>query len=444
MGMKHSTLVKENYNNNICFTVFMAMLWSSKILLRYVRALIMHIPYIWPQADLIIRIAFVVFFLFSFKTIIKEICVKELFIVLIFYAVFFLYYFIFPLNQSYYIEDQATIITESFPMFLVGILAFRIERERMLKVFTVISSITIVTFLVYMIAYETMSDKKLAGGDMHAAYMLLPHICLVFYTVILKPNPWNIAIIVIGIVTLLFLGNRGSLLCLSTYAIFIILFSGKLKRPILFLALSVAILVVLFAFGVLNLLYDFAEQSGFSLRIFDKMKSGEITNPSGRDKIRDRVVEYIMLYPMMGMGIFSDRRVAGGLYAHNFILEIIIHYGFVLGILLFGIILYLLIASFLYLRKKKEMMTLGFLSALIFSFFVKLFLSSSYLVEPYFFFTMGFAYAAVREWKNTRTQTKKLGNTLERVVTETDEEKNEDLCDCYQFSMVRSSCSETD
>lgn len=445
--MKQSAIVKENSKNDICFAVYMAMLWSNTILMRFFRVVLMSIPYICQHADLIISVAFFSFFLLSISSVIREIRVKELLIVLAFYGVFYLYYCIFPLNEYYYENNQDLVVKETLPMFLVGILSFRIDRKRILKILNQISMATILAYAAYMALYQTMSESTLSGGDMHAAYMLLPHLCLVFYTMVAKANVWKISTFPIGVVCLLLLGNRGSILCLSVFIVFTVLFSGRLKRPVLFLVLSTMFLIALFAFGFLEFLYDFAEQNGFSLRIFEKLESGELTDSTGRDKIMSKVVEYIQLYPMMGMGIFADRRIAGGLYAHNIILEIILHYGIVLGILILGIILYFVIAAFKYLRKKKDVMTLGFFSALIFSYVVKLLLSSSYLVEPYFFFTMGFAYAAVREQKEDRiaeNRTTKCRKTLERAEVKVNEKQTENLCDRYQFSMVRSSCSETD
>lgn len=444
-GMKQSALVKESFSkNDICFIVLMAFVWSENILLRYIRVFLMKVPYIWQQVDTIMSLIFLVFLCLSLGSIIRELYVKEFFIALGIYVVFCLHYYIFPLNESYYSEYKETVINDTFPMFLTGILVFRIERKRILKVLSVISLVTIVAFAGYILLYQTMEGTEMRGGDMHAAYLILPHICLVYYTVVLRANPWNIGAFLIGVVTLLFLGNRGSLLCLGIFVIFTILFSGRLKHPILFLVLSVGVMVVLFAFGALDFLYKLAEQNGFSLRIFEKLEKGEITDSSGRDKLRERVVEYILLYPMMGMGIFSDRRIAGGLYAHNIILEIVLHFGMVLGTVILVLVFYLLIVAFLHLRKKRDVMTVGFFSAMVFSHVIKLFLSSSYLVEPYFFFAVGFAYASVQEWKITRKQTKKARKTLERGEVKVHEERNESLCDCYQLSMVRSSSTETD
>ncbi len=400
--MKHSSLVKDKSQKDICFTIFMALVWSNTILLRFARVAIMKIPVIWVHADMMISLALAAILIFAFPSIYRVLYIRELFIILAFYGVYFLHFCVFPLNREYYPTNSTTVLKDVFPMFLIGVFAYRIERERTIKILNVISLLSVVLYTGYMILYHSLDDKTMQGGDMHAAYLLLPHLCMVFYSIIRKAVPWNIAAFAIGTAGLLLLGNRGSLLCLGLFAIFTILFSGRLKRPVLFLALAIVAMVVLFSFGVLDSLYGYAEENGLSLRIFEKLESGELTDSSGRDKLNERIIEYIMLYPMMGMGIFSDRRVAGGFYAHNIFLEMVIHYGMILGILFLAMIIYLLVVAFLYLRKNKDVFSVGFFTSLIFSCIIKLLLSSSYIIEPYFFFTIGFAYAAINERRHRR------------------------------------------
>ncbi len=413
--MKHSALVKDKSQNNICFTIFMVLMWSDTILLRFARVVLMKIPYIWTHVDMLISLAFALFLCLSFLSIYRVLCIRELFITLVFYGVFFLHYYIFPLNENYYQLYRETVLKDVFPMFLIGVFAYRIEREKTLKVLNLISLATIFFYAGYMVLFRSVNSRTARSGDMNSAYMLLPHLCMVFYSMIQKANPWNVGAFAIGAVSLLFLGNRGSLLCLGVFVIFTILFSGRLKRPVLFLALSVIVMVVLFSFGLLDYLYDFAEENGFSLRIFEKLESGDIANSSGRDKISERVIEYIMLYPMMGMGIFSDRRVAGGIYAHNFFLEITLHYGVVLGMLIFAIILYIFIVAFLHMRKNDDNMAAGFFTSLVFACCFKLLLSNSYIMEPFFFFTIGYAYAGANEQRNMRLL-RGTGNIRQRTL----------------------------
>lgn len=380
----------------------MAMIWSESILLTFIRAVIMKIPRIWKHADMIITIFYLAFFLLSILEAAKELYVNEIALAFLFYMIFGIHYVLFPLNAIYYEESAIQVMSRNFPMFLVGICTFRIRREETLKILYFISLLTIFVYGGYMLIIGNANSDAMKVGDMHTAYMLLPHLCFVFSAVLKKANPCNIVAFALGSLLLLFLGNRGSLLCLGVYVIFSILLSGRLKHPILFLVFATAFMLSLFSFGLLDYLYNLAEKYGFSVRIFQKLENGEITTSTGRDRIYARVMEQIKMHPLLGLGIFSDQRVAGGLYAHNILLEFMINYGVVIGVGLLVVVLRLFVNGFLYLRKTKQFEALDFYTSVFFSCCFKLILSNSYLLEPYFFFAMGFAYAAVGERNRLR------------------------------------------
>lgn len=413
-GTNRRSLVKEQSYNDIIFTVFLTLVWTNSILMRYLRVLIQMLPFLWKHADLLLSAAVLFTLLLSLGVILRYVYMKELFLVLAMYGLFYLHYYLFPLNEAYYTVWGKTTTGKCFPMFLIGLCAYRINREESIKVLYKLSVITVYAFIIYASLISKIDASTLRDGDMHGAYSILPHLCLVFTGVLRKPNGWNIGAFALGAVFLLFLGNRGSLLCLSVCVIFVVLFSGRLKKPWLFLSISLLLMALLFLFGLLDFLQSLAEKYEFSLRIFEKMESGQLTADSGRDKIQDRVWYYIKMYPMMGMGLFSDRRVAGGKYAHNIILEILAHHGFTIGILLLILFAYYFVGAYSYLRRDNQLAK-DLYGALLFSSVFKLFMSSSYLLEPYFFFTLGFAYAAMSEYRKKKLQKRRIKDRTELV-----------------------------
>ncbi len=405
-NMRRSKLIKEQTHNDIFYTIFMAFVWADSILVRYLRVGLQSIPYIWIHADLILSLCLMIPLALSLVAILRSLYIKEMFYVLVMYGVYFFQFYTYTLNTTYFYYYSGITVTECFPMFLIGICAYRINREQTMKVMYWISVVSVFAYVIYTTAFSRIDANTLRDGDMHGAYTLLPHLCLVFMGVLRKPDPWNIGALAIGSVFLLFLGNRGSVLCLAVCVILSVLFSGRLKRPWLFLLLSSLAMVILFLFGLLDLLQGLAEKFEFSLRIFQKLESGEIAASSGRDKILKRVWEYIWMYPMMGMGLYADRRVAGGYYAHNIVLEFLIHYGVIFGTIILGLLAYLFVGSYRYFRKEKGL-TKDVYSALLFGVVVKLFLSNSYLMEPYFFFTAGFACAVIHEYRGEKRKQQK-------------------------------------
>ena len=226
--MDRRSLVNEKSYNGIFFTCFFSMVWADSLLLKYVRVALMKIPYIWSNADLIISLAYVVLIGLSVMSVVNAVYIKELAYIALMYAVFFLHFFVFKLNEAYFYYNNNVAITECFPMFLMGICVYRINREQNLKVMYVISLITVYFYMLYMLYLGKSDNSVVRGGDMNAAYNLLPHVCLVCAGALRKANPWNVIATIVGGVTILFLGNRGSLLCLGLFVIVTILFSGKL------------------------------------------------------------------------------------------------------------------------------------------------------------------------------------------------------------------------
>ena len=416
--MHRRTLTNEYHSNDIFFPILMSMLWADNILMKYVRVGIQKIPFIWKHADMILTMILTLLIFLSLGAMLKNLYMKEILYTIGMYAVFLAYFYLVPDNKMYFYTSGIT-ITRCFPMFLVGICYYRIDREKTLEYMYRISLVTIYVFVFYTVFIAASNERIMRKGDMHGAYNLLPHVCLVLARFIRRPGIFGGITASIGGLMLLFLGNRGSLLCLGVLVIVTILFSGRVKRPWLYLSLAISAMVILFAFGLLDFLYSVAEKYDLSLRIFQKLESGEITYSSGRDKIQERVWEHILKNPIFGKGIFGDRQVAGGMYAHNLIMELMVQYGVLTGLGLFGVICYLLVGTYYYLRKENRI-ELDLYGALVFAFVFKLFMSSSYLSEPYFFFTLGFACAVIDERSRVlqylRSETERKGLVRRRRI----------------------------
>ena len=106
---------------------------------------------------------------------------------------------------------------------------------------------------------------------------------------------------------------------------------------------------------------------------------------SGRDIIYRGVMAEIIESPWLGIGIAGDRRVLSGGYTHNFFIELIGNFGFILGILVsVGIIILIIKALIIKDRDKYNLiiiwMSLGF---------VHLMVSGSYLTDINFWIFLG-------------------------------------------------------
>ena len=196
------------------------------------------------------------------------------------------------------------------------------------------------------------------------------------------------------------MGTRGAIVCLGVYVLLCLIFITVINKPLLTVAMFGIGYVLLFSFGlyekILFLLYSFANSFGLSTRFFDKLLSGQISQSNSRVIIRERVLEALFKHPFTGLGIYGDRVAAGNTYAHNFFIEILAQFGVIIGVVLIGLFLYLILKAFRKLVKTKRTDILSIFFVCIVSGFLKLFLSDSYIDNPFFFLLIGLSCNIIR------------------------------------------------
>ncbi len=398
--MENSLLFEKHVNNEICYELFLIFLWCRSLLVNYARALWTMLPEVWGLADFMVNIVFYTLLFFSLNTFLRRMCVRDFLLFAFALLIYVAYYWIFPLNQRYYTMYAATFAEKALPMFLIGASILPKKSQRLYRWMYWASIATVIAFSAYKLVIHPLASGAQSDGDMWSAYLFLPHLCVVTGNALKRPNPFNISVTVLGAFVLVSLGTRGVVVCFLAFIILYLFLFQKTKHPIFIISLFFLIIVVLLFSGLLEWLYKFAEEFGLSLRVLDKLQSGNFGESQGRVAIAERVLEYIVLYPLTGLGIYSDRRVAGGQYAHNIILELLINFGVILGTFLFIYIVVLIVkATFCVRRYETNEGTSIVLLAYICSGFLKLFLSGSYLNEDTFFFLIGFCFAILREQK---------------------------------------------
>ena len=152
-------------------------------------------------------------------------------------------------------------------------------------------------------------------------------------------------------------------------------------------------------------MYRQTQRLGLSIRIFDKLLSGEFAVSTGRDAIRETLLDAIARNPFLGYGLCSDRVLAGH-YAHSLALELWVEFGVIFGT---AILIALTVALWRGYRKADgEIKPLILL--LTFSSFFKLFLSGSYLNERFLLLLLGLCVCSIRLAK--QKQSAKTGELL--------------------------------
>lgn len=392
--------------------LLLALVWCQTILVQYFRAILMRIPIIGEYPDILVMLVYVSVILLALPEMkIKPIDFLGIIGVLI---VYMLSPFFFSDTTVYWEENTYRFLTSVLPLYFVG-LCIGQHQEDQEKVIHNLYMLSMATIIIRIIFYYTSGTamtevQSKYQGDMDGAYNLLPHLCLVMYYVVKKRNGINIAVLAVGSIFLLFLGTRGAVLMEVICFVLMVLFFANWKHKELKIILIAAAAIVylyspLFEATILWLA-SLASDLGLSIRIFDQFLSGSLGFTADRDAIAETLYAALVENPM-GYGIYGDR-VFAGTYAHKIYLELWIHYGVVLGTILFGVVLLTPVKAF---AGEKSADMRGFLIVLYCSGVLKLFLSGSYLHERWLFLLLGISVALIRRnGKNKKDiAVKKLG-----------------------------------
>ena len=184
-------------------------------------------------------------------------------------------------------------------------------------------------------------------------------------------------------------GSRGCVLCLLIleYSIFLKSFPLFLSIKILITAGAVlaGILFNAFYYDILSWL------SGIDARTIQMFLSGDITSDNGRDAIYALAAGAVKTMPFLGYGAFGDRQFITPYYywgyCHNIILELIIDFGWLFGIIIFLIICVRSIQVLIRAREEQ-----AFVICILLAANAKLFLSDTFWGYPQFWMLIGYLF----------------------------------------------------
>ena len=229
---------------------------------------------------------------------------------------------------------------------------------------------------------------------MYVAYNLLPSMMYLLYYAFCNDRKiyWFCGFASLGVMFIF--GTRGPILCaivfMAVYFLHRTIVSGK-KRNYLLLLLVVVLLIIFCVYDdlfvkIVSFVASIFEKFGFSTRIFDFFISGEVTTSLGRKYLRQEVIRAIINNPIKGYGFTGDQYLLG-VYCHNLFLELWCHFGVIGGSLILLALLGLSVVALV--RSARSLKIFYFVLMLISMVYVKLMLSNSYTLEPYFFFMIG-------------------------------------------------------
>lgn len=247
--------------------------------------------------------------------------------------------------------------------------------------------------------FSILNGTLLHYDDMNYAYAMSTMICIL----VADYQSNDLWFIIIGFICLIIAGTRGPIVCcLSSVFIKSLMVNHSMKRIVARITL-VSILIALLYSNLFSLLL--LQISGIlakfgitQLRLLEYSNSGMLLDSSGRDGFAEIVMNGIWKQPIIGYGIGGDRILLGGRYCHNFILELFVSFGIIVGLAILGIVV--IMGWKMVISKDDYIKSIGI--ALICSSVLKLMFSSSFIFSKELFIFIGLAINAALVKDETR------------------------------------------
>lgn len=356
-------------------------------------------------AHILIRCFTVLIVLFALQSCFVYIKLRHLLFYGVIFCLYMISYHVYPLNTGALDKNFSLFFLSVLPLFFLGTMLgrVRIPYEALLM----FSRCIIIFFLVLTLLF---SDFGTGDYEMGKAYNCLPSIMLVSYSFLKKEKVQDIFFVILGIVFLLICATRGPILL---YAIFMLLQLFFLKRQYRYVYGGALILLLILFFspigrGVMEGILSLMDKMGFNTRIFDMFLSGNLTDDNGRNWLKDAVFAMISRQPWCGNGLFSDRRATAaigiggteGSYVHNLVYEFWCDFGYLLGSALLLLLAFAILRSLKGIAKDTNFKII--FSILALCYIGKLFMSSSFLIEPGFWMCIGVCYEGMINNKKRR------------------------------------------
>jgi len=223
--------------------------------------------------------------------------------------------------------------------------------------------------------------------DMVFSYLALMPVVFLLYKYFKFKKVLDLALSIFGIFAILAMGSRGPIVSIILFFFIYNIFEININKISLKKTFALTSGVVLFLIIIFNWnlfikkLYSYFMDIGiFSRTIYIFANLDNIDFSAGRISIYKESLNAISSNPILGLGIGGDRVILGGTYPHNIVLEVLINYGVIIGVIIICCLLFTIVNDFIFTKGE-----IKHLSSIYFSIgFIPLIFSSSYLISTNF------------------------------------------------------------
>lgn len=397
MGVSHS-LLKQPYNS-IAYRILLVLVWTQFTVLNFIKAIISRLPYVGSLSEIFVPVCIILAAMASLPWFLKHVKGRDMLFYWVYVLILLVTMGFFTQNREFLQEEWASILIAAVPFYFIGLsFSYKACSQDLFWC----SAVGIVVVFLYRL-YQINNGVILETDDMYTAYNVLPSVIYLTYYASCKNNKiyWGVAVVAAAF--LFIFGTRGPVLCVVAYwAALIIKKITELKsyKKIFLIALVFVVVIFLivredlfnYALSVVAKMFG---RLGFSTRIFEIFLSGDMVTSRGREALARATLQAIAENPVLGYGLTGDRHLFG-IYPHNFILEIWCHFGVIVGTLILFVLFSLAILALW--KSRKNINAFNFVLMLSVMVFGKLLMSSSYTVEPYFYFMIGLFISTIRKF----------------------------------------------
>lgn len=314
----------------------------------------------------------------------RDIIIVELIVAVLFFAS----YSAFPLTQPYY-EECAMFLRQSFVVYLpAGVIVYHVKNFN--NCFKYTRGIAFYGSIFLLISYALGYIE--VNGYQYWGVHLSPMLLLLFGNYMEKKGKADLIMVIIDCVMILF-GGRQSLF-VAIVGICLIYFTmnedKKQKRVLItIISLFATLIMYLAANEFLSVLSNCLKVFNINTRTLEMMLNGELVDTSTRVFIYESSVKAISNNPGFN-GILADRyllRQYGDwmVYPHNIFLEFILDFGMICGGIVSILFIFLVIMNLMTGEKERK----TFSALLISLVFIRLLVSSSFVIEGLFYTMIG-------------------------------------------------------
>ena len=380
--------LRVRLDGNSCIRYLFEFAWIYPTLVTTVIDTLMRVLGLSEYSNIARCVVVFYVIIFCSRGLLSKLTSKHLLLYALAVVLYFLFAWIYPQTAGLMLDNAIDVLIFTIPVFFLGISMTDVKLN--------IGRITLYSRIIILLmsfVFFFMSDINAHEGHMGRAYLVLPSVMLVVYQAFREKKIHDILIGILGCFFLVACTTRGPVLLLLIFVL-VIAFVNKIRFLQVVLLLAVIIMSSSsFRTLLINAGIMIFNKFGLNTRIFDMLALGEVTSDNGRNYLEEVVWEMLHEHPISGNGVFSDRIATSalqwigedGVYAHNILLECWCQYGYIIGsILLIGLLVVCIYSLFHEQGDKRTILCI-----LILSYIGKLFMSSSYLLEPYFFLTVG-------------------------------------------------------